>query len=146
VGPLLATVACLVGSAACPVTPPEPTVPVERFSAVYERSGGFAPTTQRLVIRPGRHAVATYRPPDGPLQTARFRLSVLTVKRLRNALSQPHFPGYESPPNTTCADCREYRFEFRGDSVSFAENHIPAWLRKTVLRCDAIVEAHLPFH
>ena len=140
-------VICLMAYPGCAEQPPpEPPVPVAKVAASYERSGGLQPTTERVVITPGRKAAVTTRTAGGALRTVRFRLSVLTVKRLRNGLSQPHFPGFESPPPGSCADCRAYTLEFRGRSVSFPETEIPIWLKKTVGRFEALVDAHRPFH
>jgi hypothetical protein len=121
-------------------------VPVSRFAVTYERNGGLAPSPDKLVVRRGRRAAVKTTSAAGVARTVRFRLSVLTVKRLRNALSQPPFATWEGVPANGCADCYVYTLDFRGHSVSFPQNEIPIWLRKTVRRFEALVEAHRPFH
>ncbi len=144
---LLAIAACVVASSACPVTPPEPTVPVERFTAVYERSGGLKPTPQKLVVRPGRHATATTVGPSGRPRTARFRISVLKAKQLRNGLQTAHLYEIVPGPPGPCADCYFYSLAFRGDSVNLSQSDVSAaGIGKTIERFEALVEAHLPFH
>ena len=129
------------------MTPAEPTVPVERFSAVFERGGGFSPMPQKLVIRPGRRATATVVGTRGRLHTVHFRISVLTAKRLRNGLAQPKFDSHESDPDPGgCANCFQYTLEFKGKSISFWQNKTPPWISKTVQRFEALIEAHRPFH
>ena len=146
-GTLLAIAACLVASPACPVTPPEPTVPVERFTAVYERSGGLKPMPQKLVVRPGRHATATIVEASGRPRTVRFRISVLKAKQLRNGLQTAHLDEIDPAPPGTCADCYFYALTFRGDSVSISQADVSAaGIGKTIERFEALVEAHLPFH
>ena len=79
-----------VASFGCgPVEPlPEPVVPVSKFTVSYERSGGLKVMPQKVVIKPGRHAVATTRNGVG-VKTVRYRVPVPTVKRLRSGLSEP---------------------------------------------------------
>ena len=144
---LAAMASCLVASAGCgPEPPPEPTVPVAKFSVAYERSGGLAPMPQKLVITPGRHAVATARGAGGRPQTARFRAAVGTVKRLRNGLSDPRFAAFGGGGPGNCADCYFYAIDYREHSVSVPQSDVPVWLGRTIDRLEALVEAHLPFH
>jgi hypothetical protein len=143
---LLAIAACLVASSACPVTPPESTVPVEQFTAVYERSGGLKATPQRLVVRPGRRVTATTTGASGRPRTARFRISVLKAKQLRNGLQSAHLDEIDPGAPGSCADCYVYSLSFREDTVSLSQADVPVWLNRTIERFEALIEAHLPFH
>ena len=126
--------------------PVEPEIPIEKFAATYERSGGLSPSMQRFVVAPGRRAIVTTTVAGEQPETVRFRLSVLTAKRLRNGLAQAHFTGQEHPPATPCADCYVYTLKYRGETVSFNQTEIPRWIKKTVGRFEALIEAHRPFH
>jgi len=143
----LATMACVVASFGCgPVEPlPEPLVPVSKFSVRYERSGGLKVMPQKVVIKPGRHVVATTRNGVG-VKTVRYRVPVPTVKRLRNGLSDPRFAAFEGGPPGTCADCYVYTITYRGHMVTVDESTVPGWLRKTITRLEALAAPHLPFH
>jgi hypothetical protein len=146
VGTLLAIAACVVASSACPVTQPEPTVPVEQFTAVYERSGGLKPMPQKLVVRPGRHVTATTVGASGRPRTARFRISVLKAKQLRNGLQTARLDEIDPGAPGSCADCYFYSLSFRGDTVTISQADVPVGLSRTIKRFEALIEAHLPFH
>jgi hypothetical protein len=144
---LLATIACVVASSGCgPTEPaPAPTVPVSQFAVSYERSGGLKVMPQKVVIRPGRHAVATTRNGVG-VKTVRYRVPVRTVKQLRNGLSDPRFAAFEGGAPSTCADCYVYTIAFRGHTVTVDQSTVPVWLQKTITRLEALAGPHLPFH
>jgi hypothetical protein len=101
---------------------------------------------QKLVISPGRQAVVKTLGPGGEPRTARFRVSALTIKRLRNGLSDQRFDVFEGSGPGNCADCWVYSIDYRGHSVSVAQTNVPIWLRKTIGRLEALVESHLPLH
>jgi hypothetical protein len=147
VGPLAATISCLLAYPGCGTEPPpEPPVPVAKFSVIYERGGGLKPMPQRLVIRPGRHAIATTASATGRSRTVRFRVSVLTIKRLRAGLDDPRFDLLESSGPGNCADCYVYSIDYRGHAVSVAQVDVPRWLSKTIERFGALAGSHRPFH
>jgi hypothetical protein len=139
--------ACLAASFGCgPVEPvPAPTPPISQFSVRYERSGGLKVMPQKVVIKPGRHAVATTRNGRG-VKTVRYRVPVPTVKRLRNGLSDPRFAAFEGGPPSNCADCYVYSITYRGHTVTVDQSEVPAWLQKTITRLEALAGPHLPFH
>jgi hypothetical protein len=141
-----AIAACLVASSGCPAPEPPPQpVPIERFSAVYERSGGLKPMPQRVVIRPGREAETATRSFDENSEVG-FTISVLKAKQLRAGLSQPRFRAFDTTLPGNCADCYLYTIGFRGHEISFPQSEIPGFIRKTVARFEALYESHLPRH
>ena len=144
---LLATMACVVASFGCgPVEPlPDQLVPVSKFSVSYERSGGLKVMPQKVVIRPGRHAVATTRNGVG-VKRVRYRVPVPTVKRLRKGLSDPRFAAFEGGPPSNCADCYVYTITYRGHTVTVDQSTVPSWLQRTITRLEALAGPHLPFH
>ena len=126
----MTALACLAASFGCgPGPAPEPIVPVESFKIAYERSGGLKPLPQSLVVRPGRRAVATTLGPNGTKRTARFRVSVLTVKTLRNALRGSRWDTLSTVTDPSgCADCYLYSITYQGHSVHLLQNQVPEWL------------------
>jgi hypothetical protein len=125
--------------------------PASHFTISYERSGGLRADPRSLTVTPGRHAAAKGRRlpsrPDSVL-TARFRIGVGQVKRLRAALERARFTAIRAPkPETVvCADCFSYEILYRGHDVTFSDATLPRRLRPVVNRLEALIEAHLPFH
>jgi hypothetical protein len=120
---------------------PPPTIP--QFAISYERSGGLAGDPRSLQIAPGRHATAEARG-----ETARFRVGVKQVRRLRRALESANFTSISSPPPNpgSCADCFYYDIAYRGHEVEFSQVDQPRRLVPVVNQLEALIEAHLPFH
>jgi hypothetical protein len=147
---LLATaLACLAASPGCGGPPvAEEPVTAAAFAISYERTGGLKPMRQKLVIRPGRHAVATASGPNGRLRSVRFRVGRTKIESLRNALARIDFEaiGAAGPNPGTCADCYFYAIRYEGHEVSFDQESVPAELRGIVARLEALIAAHRPFH
>jgi Emfourin len=147
---LLATaLTCLAMAPGCGGPPVEAPPSVAQFKLSYERSGGLRADPRSLEIAPGRHATAKRRKlpsRSDSLITARFRVSVEQVKRLRNALEQADFQAIADPGPGTCADCFHYSIEYREHEVTFSDVTMPPELRPVVGRIEAIIVHHLPFH
>jgi hypothetical protein len=149
---LLATaLACLAVYPGCGGPAVEAPPSVAAFQLSYERSGGLKPDPRSLQIEPGRRATAQRRKLSARSDsrfTARFRLGIKQVKRLRNALERADFqaiPG-PTPLPSNCADCYLYEIEYRGHTVSFDQTTVPEGLEPVVDQAEALIEAHLPFH
>jgi hypothetical protein len=148
---LLATaLACLAMAPGCgPAVEGPPSV--ARFALSYERSGGLRADPRSLEIAPGRHATAKGRKLPSRTDsviTARFRIGVKQVKRLRNALERADFQAIGTPgPNPgVCADCFFYAIRYREHEVSFSQVDVPKGLSPVVEQIEALIEHHLPFH
>ena len=151
---LVLVVACCGVAAA--QAPPRSEAPrwVERFAIYYERSGGFLPSRHSVRIEPGRRAIVKRDrgslDPEGtePVLTARPRIGVGRVRRLRALLDRADFPAIDSPgPRASgYADYRIYRIEYRGHKVVFTDVTVPKGLAGLVGQFEGIVNHHLPFH
>jgi hypothetical protein len=123
---------------------------VAEFAIAYGRSGGLKSMPQKLVIRPGRHAVLTTLGPElgSLLRTVRFRVAAKKIEGLRDALERAGFQtiGIPGPSPGVCADCFFYEIEYRGHMVSFSQAQMPGRLRGVVSRIEALIATHLPFH
>jgi hypothetical protein len=147
---LLATaLACLATYCGPAIAQGPPAPSVAQFAISYERSGGLAAMPQKLVVRPGRHAVLTTRgpAPDG-LKTSRFRVAAKRIADLRGALRRADFDSIDTPAPApgACADCYLYALRYQGHEVSFSEVDAPERLRGVLDRLEALVAAHLPRH
>jgi hypothetical protein len=148
---LLATALCLLLAAPACGTPGKGPPTVSQFAITYQRSGGLKPISRFLQITPGRHATTEPRlvpvVDDNPL-TARFRVGVRTVKRLRGALERAEFVSIHSPApgSGNCADCFYYSIAYRGHRVSFDDFDLPRRLRPVVDQLEAIIATHRPLH
>jgi hypothetical protein len=150
-GLLVTALACLAMAPGCGGPAVEAPPSVSQFALSYERSGGLAADPRSLEIAPGRHATVTGRklpPRSDSLVTARFRIGVSQVKRLRNALERADFQAIDTPgPNAgVCADCYVYAIRYQGHEVSFSQESVPEGLGGVVGQLEAVIAAHLPFH
>ena len=123
-------------------------MPLDRFTATYERSGGLLPEPRKVVIR---HRKALLKKSERVVagvgtSSTTVKLSERKLKQFRAALSQPRFAAYESPFPGNCADCFIYTISFSGHTISFPQSEIPPWIAKTVARFEALIERHLPRH
>ncbi len=143
--------ALLILSACCGAAaaqaPPRSEAPhwVEEFTLFYERRGGLAAESRRLVVRSERRATVKWTIRRS-LRTARFRLSPLTVKRLHNALATPQWRELRDPGPSGCADCYVHSISWDGHAVTLDDSELPVWLRRTVRRLESLVGAHRPRH
>ncbi len=146
VGAITTALMCLAISPGCggpPGPAPTPVPSVSKFAISYERSGGLKADPRSLRIAPGRHATAEAR-----WESARFRVGVKQVTRLRESLGSSGFgtipePG---PGPGNCADCFEYVIGYRGHEVAFSQVDQPPMLAPVIDRLEALIEAHRPFH
>lgn len=120
----------------------QPAPPVRAFQLEYRRSGGLAPSSSALTVRPGRHAVASVDAPRVGRRTVRFRIGVARVRSLRRGLAAAGFERLQSPPPGHCADCYAYAIRYRGHRVRFDDSTMPAALRPVVNRLEATIAAH----
>ena len=134
---------CLAISPACagPAAVETPS-PVAAFTISYERSGGLKPLPQKLVVRPGRHAVAASAGTRAGEQEARFRISRKAVLRLQERLAAAEFTEIESPLPGNCADCYLYSIRYLGHRVLFDQSATPARLDGVVREIESIIYAH----
>lgn len=140
---LAATITCLaalvapaVASAAAPLPPPA------SFAIAYERSGGFAPSTSRLLVTPGRHAVAETSGSRAGERRVEFRIGKGRVLALERSLRRAGFGSIESPGESGCADCFEYVIRYRGHRLEIDESQLPARLGEVVAELESVVSAH----
>ena len=142
---LAATLACTlalataaVASAAAPAPLPAPG----SFAIFYERSGGFAPSTSTLIVRPGRHAVAATGGSRAGANRVEFRIGKRRVLALERGLRQAGFASIEDPGPSGCADCFEYEIRYRGHSLAIDESEMPSRLEPLIGELESIVTAH----
>lgn len=136
--------ACLVALGACgggAAKEAKSTQP-ETFRIVYERGGGFAPSTSRLVVRPGRHTVAETAGTRAGEQRVRFRLAAKRIAALERDLAGAGFGDLESPHESTCFDCFTYEIAYRGNRIHFNQAQIPDGLDSVVGELESIVTSH----
>jgi hypothetical protein len=145
-GGLMATLLCVFATTGCEAEPPRTPLPVAKFAFSFDRSGGFAPMPQRLIVKPGRRATAVAVGPDRKSHRVEFRLSVATAKRLRDAAEAADLAKIGAEEPGTCADCFLYTVAYRGDSVTVDQASLPPELARLVSRSEAVIAAHLPFH
>ena len=123
-------------AAAAPLPPPG------SFAIFYQRSGGFAPSTSTLIVRPGRHAVAATGGSRAGENRVEFRIGKRRVLALERALRQAGFASLEDPGPSGCADCFEYEIRYRGHSLEVDESEMPPALEPVIGELEAIVTAH----
>jgi hypothetical protein len=114
------------------------------FQIVYERGGGFAPSVSRLVVRPGRHAVAESGSFTGEKERTAFRIGRAQVIALQRGLRQAHFGSLKNPGPSGCADCFEYVVTYRGHRLSLDESQTETYdgLGEVLAELESIVAAH----
>ena len=145
----MAIAACLTAASPCgPSGAPAAPVPLDRFTATYERSGGLLPEPRKVVIR---HRKALLKKSERVVagvgtSSTTVKLSDRKLKQFRAAISQPRFAAYESPFPGNCADCFIYTVAYRGEKVSVEEVDVPTRMRPLIDRAEALIAAHLPFH
>jgi hypothetical protein len=139
---LAATIACLValatGAAAVAAAP----APTYAFTLLYERSGGFAPSTDRLEVAPGRSAVAESSGTRAGNRRVQFRISNRRIRALERSLRRAHFGSLENPGPSGCADCFVYSIFYRGHQLELDESQMPRQLGAAVAEIEAIISAH----
>ena len=141
---LLACLAALCGgdreaadrAAAAPLPPPG------SFAIFYQRSGGFAPSTSTLTVRPGRHAVAETSGSRAGENRVEFRIGKKRVLALERGLRRAGFASIADPGESGCADCFEYEIRYRGHSLAFDESQTPARLEAVIGELESVVTAH----
>ena len=119
-----------------------PAPPPGSFAIFYQRSGGFAPSTSTLIVRPGRHAVAATGGSRAGENRVEFRIGKRRVLALERALRQAGFASLEDPGPSGCADCFEYEIRYRGHSLEVDESEMPPALEPVIGELEAIVTAH----
>jgi hypothetical protein len=142
---LAATCACLAafaaGSAAVAAAPEQRSAPYE-FMLIYERGGGFAPSTRSLVVAPAQFATAASSGTRAGERHVDFHLGSRRIRALERGLRRAHFASLESPGASGCADCFEYSLFYRGHLLEFDESQMPRGLRGVVAQIEAIISAH----
>lgn len=123
-------------TAAAPLPPPG------SFAIFYERSGGFAPSTSTLIVRPGRHAVAETSGSRAGELRVEFRIGKRRVLALERGLRRAGFAALEDPGASGCADCFEYEIRYRGHSLAIDESQLPSSLEPVIGELESIVTAH----
>jgi len=123
-------------AAAAPLPPPG------SFAIFYQRSGGFAPSTSTLIVRPGRQAIAAASGGRGGESRVEFTISRRKVLALERGLRRAGFFSIEDPGPSGCADCFEYEIRYRGHSVEVDEAEMPARLEPLIGELEAVVTAH----
>jgi len=116
--------------------------PAPSFAIAYERSGGFAPSTSKLVVTPGRHAVAETGGSRAGERRVSFRIGEGRVLAIERGLRRAGFASIESPGASGCADCFEYELRYRGHAVSIDESQMPPRLGEVVGELESVVTAH----
>jgi hypothetical protein len=140
---LAATFACTLGLAVAAVAvAATPLPPPGSFAIVYQRSGGFAPSTSTLIVRPGRHAVAATSSGQAEERRAEFRIGKGRVLALERGLRRAGFATIEDPGESGCADCFEYDIRYRGHRLEIDESQLPARLGAVVAELESVVSAH----
>ena len=138
-----AVLALATGAAAVPTAPTLGPLPSPgSFAIFYERSGGFAPSTSTLVVRPGRHAVAATSGSRAGENRVEFRIAKRRVLALARGLRQADFTSIADPGESGCADCFEYEIRYNGHRLAIDESQLPARLEPVIGELEAIVTAH----
>jgi len=119
-----------------------PLPPAGSFAIFYERSGGFAPSTSTLIVRPGRHAVAATGDSRAGQNRVEFRIAKRRVLALERGLRQAGFDSIGDPGPSGCADCFEYEIRYRGHSLSIDESEMPSRLEPVIGELESVVTAH----
>jgi hypothetical protein len=119
-----------------------PLPPPGCFAIYYQRSGGFAPSTSTLTIRPGRHAVAETSGSRAGENRVEFRIGKRRVLALERGLRQAGFASIADPGDSNCADCFEYEIRYRGHTVSVDQSEAPSRLTPVIGELEAVVSAH----
>jgi hypothetical protein len=144
---LAAAIACicaalLVGGSAVAADPgPAARAPAD-FAISYTRGGGLAPSTSKLVVRPGLRAVAATSGTRAGERTVRFRIGRGRVVALERGLAGAEFDRLESPRGSNCADCFYYSISYHGNRVSFDQSQVPAGLEEVIGELESVVTAH----
>jgi hypothetical protein len=141
----LATIACLAallaGAAVGGAERAAPLPPPGSFAISYLRSGGIAFSTSRLVVRPGRRAVAETGGSRAGENRVSFQIPRGRVLALERGLRRAGFGQIADPGPTTCADCFEYEIGYRGHRLSIDESQMPDRLGEVVGELESIVTA-----
>jgi len=119
-----------------------PLPPAGTFAIFYQRSGGFAPSTSTLIVRPGRHAVAATGGSRAGENRVDFRIGKRRVLALEQGLREAGFASIEDPGRSGCADCFEYEIRYRGHSLAIDESGMPSRLEPVFAELESVVTAH----
>jgi hypothetical protein len=109
----------------------------------YERGGGIAGVSERLVVDTG--GTARLSVGDSDQAERRFALADQELERLRSDLEAADFAGIDVGSGLGCADCFDYEITYAGETTSFNEAaEVPDSVREVTGQLGQIVEAHLP--
>ena len=120
-----------------------PLPPPARFRLAYGKQGGLATVDEGLVVKPGRHAVATNEGIGADRRRVEFRLDAGRIVSLERALRRARFNslGRESG-GASCDDCFAYAIAYRGHHVSRFDSGVSPRLRRVFDQIEAIIAAH----
>jgi hypothetical protein len=143
--PAALLLACLaLGGGAATAAAREPALaPPGSFSISYERSGGLAPSGSKLLVSPGRHAVAESSGSRAGERRVSFRIGRGRVIALERGLRRAGFGSIGNPGDSNCADCFAYAIRYRGHRVSLDESQVPAELGAVIAEIESVVSAHV---
>jgi hypothetical protein len=139
---VLVCLAALGGCDGAPATARAALPPPSSFAISYERGGGLASSTSRLLVRPGRHAIAETGSGRAGEHRVEFRIGKRRVLALERGLRQAGFGSIESPGPSGCADCFEYDFFYLGHYLELDDSQMPPRLGAVVAQIEAIISAH----
>jgi hypothetical protein len=126
-------------AAGCGSDRPSDTDPL----VIYQRAGGIAGVSERLVIDPDGSGKLVVGEPDHDGQ--QFAIGESELERLRRGLAAADFAAIDSESGLGCADCFEYDITYADTTASFNEGaEIPDSVRAVAGELGQIVEAHLP--
>jgi hypothetical protein len=138
----LASVLCLAALAAgAGEATAAPLPPAHDFAMNYERSGGFAPSTESLRVSPGGFAVATSGGTRAGERKVRFRLGVRRIRSLQLGLRRAHLASIP-PGKGGCADCFLYSLDYEGASLELEEVDVPPRLAAAFGQIEEVISAH----
>jgi hypothetical protein len=131
--------AIAVLAAGCGSDRPSDTDPL----VTYQRAGGIAGVSERLVIDPDGTGQLVIGEPDPDEQ--QFAVGESELERLRRGLAAADFAAIDPESGLGCADCFEYEITYAGTTASFNEAaEVPDSVRAVAGELGRIVEAHLP--
>jgi hypothetical protein len=109
----------------------------------YHRSGGLAYSNLTLTVDSDGHAVAVSKGPTGANRRA-FTLPSSQVAKLRRTLDAAPLGKLPKRPNTACADCYLYEFDYGGDTYNTDEASLPPSLKPVIAALDPIAARAIP--
>jgi len=108
---------------------------------VYQRSGGFAPVVESLVLRGSGKAVVRTGPPANASSVS-FTLSRSGLVALRRLLRNAELDSIPTAPTSGCSDCYVYVISHGGHRVYTDEATASGSLARLISRLNVIVSAH----